>query len=296
MSIKNKIYNITRNYVKKLITNKLGKVVEEDDKLICYVDKSKCKRNNSTYTIRCYGMGGNTRDFLAESYNLNKPIHYIIDGLDFGKNLVYIFGYFNSEVTIRNCKFGFHTDIYVNGKCTMENNLIEYLLSLRLSANELIIKNSDIKNNFGSIRIEGNEKLETIDLNIDDTNKVPMFGLISNNEIKLTNSKICADIVYLKTNKIISDNSSLNGNLQIEIQADDLSSINVNAPKLICNGKIISNQENNIELNPLTEKRLELLELLKKLKSKCTQINEEKANSYKESLNSDSISRTLIRK
>lgn len=37
--IKIKLYNILRYYTKKHITGNLGKVVEDKDKIICYVEK-----------------------------------------------------------------------------------------------------------------------------------------------------------------------------------------------------------------------------------------------------------------
>lgn len=44
LSIKEKIYQILRNYYKNYLTNNLGKVVETDDKLICYVKKKKVSK------------------------------------------------------------------------------------------------------------------------------------------------------------------------------------------------------------------------------------------------------------
>lgn len=39
-----KFYKILRKYVKKIITCNLGNVVELNNKLICYVDKRKLKK------------------------------------------------------------------------------------------------------------------------------------------------------------------------------------------------------------------------------------------------------------
>ena len=38
--------NIVRNFYKGYLVGNLGKVVEEEDKLICYVDKNKIKEEN----------------------------------------------------------------------------------------------------------------------------------------------------------------------------------------------------------------------------------------------------------
>ena len=39
-----KFYKILRKYIKKIITCNLGNVVELNNKLICYVDKRKLKK------------------------------------------------------------------------------------------------------------------------------------------------------------------------------------------------------------------------------------------------------------
>ena len=39
--IKKALYDLARNDAKKYLTNNLGIVVEEDDRLICYVEKSR---------------------------------------------------------------------------------------------------------------------------------------------------------------------------------------------------------------------------------------------------------------
>ena len=43
-SFKKILYNITRIYTKNYLINNLGKVIEEDKKIICYVKKSKIKK------------------------------------------------------------------------------------------------------------------------------------------------------------------------------------------------------------------------------------------------------------
>ena len=40
------IFDKMRNYAKLILTDHLGKVVEEDDKLICYVKQNKCKKRD----------------------------------------------------------------------------------------------------------------------------------------------------------------------------------------------------------------------------------------------------------
>ena len=57
---KNFTYNYGQKYIKKYLVDNLGKVVEEDDKLICYVKKIKLKRKNMN--IPLYVMEQKTKN------------------------------------------------------------------------------------------------------------------------------------------------------------------------------------------------------------------------------------------
>ena len=45
------LYNATRPYAKKYLTGHLGKVVEDDEKITCYVKRSKIKKKDYNYTV-----------------------------------------------------------------------------------------------------------------------------------------------------------------------------------------------------------------------------------------------------
>ena len=74
--MKKKIYNIIRNYLKKQFTGNLGKVVEKDDALYCYVDKKKCRRRRFFLDIMCLGIKRCDKE-LAKRYNFDKKVYYI---------------------------------------------------------------------------------------------------------------------------------------------------------------------------------------------------------------------------
>ncbi len=80
-----KIYNTLRNYLKKQLTGNLGKVVEEKNKLICYVKKGKIKKDKYKCVIACFGIAEEKK--LAEAFELNKSICYIIDDMEIEKNI-----------------------------------------------------------------------------------------------------------------------------------------------------------------------------------------------------------------
>lgn len=58
---KKTLYGIARNYAKNYLTGNLGKVVEDDEKITCYVKRNKVKKKNYNYTIACFGIGKKTR-------------------------------------------------------------------------------------------------------------------------------------------------------------------------------------------------------------------------------------------
>ena len=70
-TFKKVLYNITRPYAKKYLTGNLGKIVEDDEKITCYVKRSKIKKKDYHYTIACFGIGEN-QEKVAKAYNLNK--------------------------------------------------------------------------------------------------------------------------------------------------------------------------------------------------------------------------------
>ena len=92
-SLKNAIVKNLSNFVRSLIiidiTGNLGKIVEDEDKITCYVKKSKCKKERYCYTIVCNGISKKNKE-LAKKYNINKPICYVLDGLKFKNNGIYI--------------------------------------------------------------------------------------------------------------------------------------------------------------------------------------------------------------
>ena len=100
--IKLVIFNVLRHYVKNYITGNLGKVEEEDEYLVCYVNKRKIKSNKFIQYIYCQGIKESDKE-LAKSYKLYKKIYYIFENLKFNNSYVTIFGY-GSNMYNRNSK------------------------------------------------------------------------------------------------------------------------------------------------------------------------------------------------
>ena len=302
-NIKQKLYTIIRNQLKRKFTNYLGRVVEEEDKLICYVNKRNCKKNKFEYIIKCKGIEESNQE-LAKLYKLDKPICYIIDDLKTAKHRIYVFGYDDCEVIIRNCQFGFDLNVHVNNKCTIENTHVQAPSSyLSIGATNLIIKNMNIHNELSislplHIIFGSAESIEINDSNIGKENENTRVSIISNQVLTIKNSKVSGDAVKFAAKKITADrNSALIASEKVDLIAKDFNQINITCNNIIFNGEKIPDHKKSVILekttDPLKIKRLELIDILKKVKFECEKVNEKKTTKYQESLNKQPISKTL---
>lgn len=301
--IKQKLHEIGRYYLKKSLTGNLGKVVEEQDRLVCYVKKSKCKKENLSYTIACRGLRAANRT-LAKQYNLDKPICYIIDDLEFKGNIVYIFGYDNCEVVIRNCHFDFNLNIHVNGKCTLENSFIQALSYLSIGADELIIKNMDIKNlrhvkSNLKIYLGTDEKLEIVDSYIGRKGEYTTVSIFSDKELSFDNAKIAGDNVEIEAKSIESSNTLISAKKEVKLKIDEFEKLDITSPTIVYNGDTFSHNGKRILLekvvDPVITKRLELIKTLKNIKNECEGTINSKIEQYESSLKEQPICKTLKR-
>lgn len=308
-SLKNTIINKLSNFIRKLIikdiTGNLGKIVEDKDKITCYVKKNRCKKERYHYTIACRGISKKNKE-LAKKYHIDKPICYVLDGLVFKEDGVYIFGYNNCEVIIKNCTFDFNIDLHtsINGKCTIENTIINPYQRLSIYAKELIIKDMDIKNplKYSSTNLDINlgadNKLEINNSFIGKVKEKTNVNLYCKNQIEIYNSKIAGEVVECKSQKLQSGKKSIiEGNKKVELKINDLSQTNIISPIIDYNGNIIDNKNKPITLkttkDQLKIKRFELINLLKEIKSECEKTNKEKIDEYSTNLNKEEIIKVL---
>lgn len=306
--IKKTLYDLARNDAKKYLTNNLGKVVEEDDRLICYVEKSRVKKKDYRYTIACLGIGKEKyRKEMAKKFQLDKPICYVINGLELKRNNVYIFGYDDCEVIIKNCNFelNYFIHIHVNGKCTLDNTNIKSFSNLSISANELIIKNIrdnqiEILDSKSNIGFGANDRIDVIDSNIGSKKKNIKVSFLATNGLNITNSNISGKEVECEASVInVDEKSLLTAANKVSLNTNDFNPITINAPIIALNGEEMVNEKEKVVLKKITNsldlKRLELINLLRKTKEECELLNSENASKYKEALDVHPISRILKR-
>ena len=297
------IYNLAREQVKKQLTRNLGKVIEEDDRLICYVNKHKCEKNIFTNTFACSGITDNDRR-LAEVYNLVKPIYYVFDGLVFDKNQVYIYGYDNANIIIRNCQFFYGLYVTVHGKCFLsENSYIRAFRRLSIYADDITIKDMNIINELKytsnlNVEIAADDNLNIINSYIGKMNEKSNIDISAGKKIIIDNSQIEGDNIKCESPKIETHHdSSLIATKRVNLNVKDFEPIKITSPVVALNNNEINSNNKPIKLkqltNPLSIKRLELINLLKQVKVKCDKVNSNEINEYKSYINNRPISKTL---
>lgn len=299
--IRKKIYALIRNDIKRKLTRNLGKVVEEEDKLICYVDKKKIKKTRYESTVYCYGIIEKNKD-LADYYKQNKPIVYILDGIELKNKNIHIHGYDNCEVIIKNCKFDYSLYLSINGKCTLDNTTINTFLPLTIGANELVIKNMNITNQYKlagkklPIYIGATNKLEINNSTIGDfTSNV---DISSNNKLEVYNSSLIGETITCDATKaIFGKKSTIKAKKETKLKIKDFSEINITSPTIISNGNLSITNNQPVILRKIIDsvklKRIELIYLLKELKSKIDTKNKTELEEYQSKLNNKPIVKVL---
>ncbi len=296
-SFKKYFNNIKKYHIIKQLTGNLGKVVEDDEKITCYVKESKLKKKAFCYAVSLSGINENQKNYeLVKAFQLDKPVCYILDGINLKKDdrIYHIFGKHNCEIIIKNCNFesDMTAKIKVDGKCTLDNTNITAYLTLEIDANDLTIKNMDSDNikiysSYPHISFGADNKIEIINSNIRYQNKNIFISAM--NKINVVNSKIVGKQIGCYSNTINADeSSSLIATDKVKLHTNNFNSINIDAPTIDLNGEEMSNEKKSVTLKqitkPLTLKRLELVNLLKKVKTQCENIISEKNSKYQKEL------------
>ncbi len=296
------IYNMKRNRFIKKITGNLGKVIEEKDKLICYVDNNKIKDDHISLSIACFGISDCERK-EAELYGLNKKIYYVVDGLNTYKHELYVFGYDDCEVILRNCNFKFDAIINVSGKCVLENTSIKFFSTSSIYANKLVLKNIDCKqiDSFRSganIMFCGRESIKVKDSFLD--NQKIKFSFLGAKKLSFCHSRVIGKKVICSADTIIADDSSLLGaSEEVNLTTKDFSPVRIVSPKVILNDSEVLHNDKLFVLKKLSEqleiRRITLLGILNQISMQCQENNSKKILEYQQELNNVSVDKTLKR-
>ncbi len=308
--------NIARQNYLKSVVGKLGKIVEENDKIIIYVTQKLVAKNCQTSfkRLKCYGMNTYVEESrkLIEKYKLNKPVYFVFDGIVFA-DFTGLSSYF-SNIIFKNCTFKNGLQVFNASNVTFENNkYINYSDFFRFGntflfghIDELTIINDEFVNSYDSIY--GNTRFG---INV-SANKVNIINSnlcadsqgqisISAQKISLVNSTITGPEVYLDSESIKSSDTILKSDngIIIDNKNNDFTG-DVQAPIVIYND-VDFNASNkvvavNVEEVNLKRARYELLQKLRNLGEYCKQINENKVNIIQEQLNAQPISKVLSRK
>lgn len=312
-----KIYNeIRQQCLKEYICN-IGKIVEEEDKIICYVNQKyvdRYKGNKTLYKLRLNGINQITEGIkeTVEKLKLNKPVYYIFDGIEFSlglqitslwahvifrnctfdKNIGIIYG---NEITFENNKYKDHCNTYFYGKCFLTADRVEKITFV----NDNFFNSYDLKmygdQHFG-MQIDAKE-VEFINTKVEA--EYPATINITAESTRIEKSELKAHEVYIDSQNIDFVDSSLvaqNGAI-IENANHDFSG-NIQSPIIFYNGIDIANttsktQKVNKDEAILKESREELIEKLRNLSNYCQQLNDKKLQCIKDKFNDQAIVKIL---
>lgn len=254
-----KAIDIKKRLVLRILTNNLGKVEEQEDKIICYVSNKYFNKGFDEVNIYCSGIDEDYEK-LAKKYSIDKKICYIFDGNNIGESYksINIKGMGNCEIILRNVCLDNLSSIYVAGKCVIENSLLYSSDCFSISAKELILDNVICENyraNTGYI-ISGRQ-MTIKDSKIGYTEN---DGNIFGDKINITNSTIRGSIIELECDELnMYFDSVIKVFNKLDIQAEKyiINDSIITAPKLTFNGreydeigpkKYVDSKENKLRL------------------------------------------------
>ena len=267
-----KIYTLLRKWYIKTITNDLGIVIEEEDKLICYVDKNKFKGSNL-----CINCSNFKNKILADRFRLNKKIVYVIDGFDEKYNFIDIESDEDCEVIIKSSTFSGDVSINAHGNLYIKSVLINDVNSFNLFAESLKVNKLDIMSKKTcECFINARSKFELNDSTIEL--KKGNVRMVTNNKINVNRSKITGNIVDIAAPKSLSfdENSFLEAFVKLELSANDLSEVTIKTPKLVYNAKSFKTMNKSYIFSlkeELNRQRKNTIEILKEIRGDAINSN-----------------------
>lgn len=303
----NKITNIFRNKLLTELTGNLGKVEVTNDAIICYVDNKKIQKkfnnSNCAYLIDFSSTKILTKELL-EKYGINKPVHYIVEGIRFKEKLFFTTDK-DIKVLFKGCKFHKQIRITSADKVIFENNkyfdrypvyafknkfLSGRANSIQFISDSFVNSGKDYPTQFGMDLIVN--KFEIINSNIDIEGNLEESFIMADKIILINSSFMCPS-TYMICNNIDVTDSKIIASEGIIIDEKENNNTysniidSIESPSITYNGL----QQQRISDEEIAKKyhRLELLKVLKIIKNSCIHDIDKKLDNERKELNQKTI-------
>lgn len=317
---KKKLYNAARDaYLRESICS-IGRIVETDDRIICYVEQEaldKYKGNKPIYDLMLRGINVVTDGLreTAESFGLDKDVYYIFDGIKFDaglkftsrwcnvtfKNCIFrknVYISWGNEITFENNKYRDHCNVYFLGNCFFSANRVKKLTFV----NENFVNSYELKQYgdqvFG-MKIDARE-VEFVDSVVvcENTGGINIDAVST----RLEKSSFIGHDISIKSTIIKSSDTSVIGKESVMIDNSNCDfDGEVKSPIMFYNGVDLSNKSDekikvNIEEANLKVSRAKLVLELRRIKDYCSLTNEEELQTIRDELNNQPIVKTLTKR
>lgn len=310
------IYEVLRKEAARILTNKKGKCEILEDKIICHVSERKAKEKDSIcswrYKLIFHGIGGDYKKSIAKKYDLEKPIYYVIENVKYDREISICGSLLpDCHVVFKSCTFKeairidqANTITFINNKYEVSdgirNNLVkkgEFHISTRSYKDDIhsikfIDDNINVSNGISKLWLIG-KNVELINTSISNANSIDIESdnlIIDSSDI--TSSEITIDSENIKSNTdsgIMSEIVTVEGDGRLyNIWTDNLS---INGIQVNSNKKF--QDEKELELQ---RERLELINILKRIKSRCQDSVADKLQETAIKIKNQPIERVLRKK
>lgn len=291
--------NILKNIIYKNITGNLGTIIEEEDKIICYIDKTKLAKDESILkflelNINCKGIGEYDKKMI-DLFKINKPITYVFKGINL--HCLYINGHIDTNIIIEDCNF-YGLTIGTSGDCILDNVDIKGHFGISSFVQKLDIKNAIINYSLdlNRIKLYVKDELNIIDSRIGKKNNFLDVKVINNGDINIHNSFIGFRKVNIESNNIKANKKSiLCGTDEIDINSTQFYLPRVITPLMEINNEQIEVPKGEFQVKTPTSsieiERHKLIMQLKNLKKQCEQSISNDTKTYKQELCNQSLSK-----
>ena len=305
MKIKKLMYECLRKYAVKLLTKKMGKCEILEDRILCYVDENKIKRKEKYKYLLIYMVFfiplDDSDKRVAKAYNLEKPIYYVIENMDFEKEIsVYAT---SNNVIFKNCTF--KSKVFVSGKeiIFMNNKYLPsddksvslvkpgyFDLSVQSETVKFDSDNLTLKKGGVKLLLKG-KNIEVINSNMDNVDSIKIQAedvIMESSNISSKEIEIDAKCITSNDGTIFSDIISLENAVKLNLSDVNSDVVFVNGVQVNVNDDI--NDYSDIELQ---KKRLEFIWTLKKIQRDCNDIIHKNMEKTKNGIEDKAIRKVL---